>query len=81
MPDIPELFQGMEKILTNPINEHFSLRDGFTTSVGSLAVCFLPQYGHIFVVWNYILTWVIEIHPRTLPIYTGDSPAITGPCL
>lgn len=81
MPDIPELFQSMEKILPNPINKHFSLRDGFTTSVWSLAVCFLSQNGHIFVVWNYILTWVIQIHPRTLPIYTSDSPAITGPCL
>ena len=50
MSDISELFQSMEKILANPINEHFSLRYGFTTSVRSLAVCFLSQNRHVFVV-------------------------------
>ena len=81
MPNISELFQGMEEILTNPINKHFSLRDGFARSIRFLAVCFLPQNWHVFVVLNYILTWIIEIHPRTLPINTSDSPAITGSCL
>ena len=81
MPDIPKLFQSMEEILTNPINEHFCLRDGFARSIRFFAVCFLPQHRHVFVVWNYILTWIIEIHSWTLPIYTSDSPAITGSCL